>query len=188
MCYLLCDYRNEELVDYYHFVNNMNASCGRAFLEVLLLTTKVEAIDGMEHHVAEEAFGAAEGARGGAEVAGFRGALLQQVGDFELEGERLVFQEGLRDGGVDNPLVVVEHGVGETRAGVEDALRIYLHAEGEVHLWREDDFVGVSVLVVLRRFLVACETSVPHPVERYAPNVLAEAKTEACGSVKIIDG
>ena len=77
MCYLLCDYRNEELVDYYHFVNNMNASCGRAFLEVLLLTTKVEAIDGMEHHVAEETLRAAEGARGGTKVAVFRCALLE---------------------------------------------------------------------------------------------------------------
>ena len=31
----------------------------------------------MEHDVAEEAFGAAEGARGGAEVAEFRGALFE---------------------------------------------------------------------------------------------------------------
>ena len=142
----------------------------------------------MEHDVAEEALRAAEGARGGAEVAEFRSALLEKVGGFELEGERLILQEGLRDGGVDNPLVVVEHGVGEARAGVEDALSVNLHAEGEVHLWREDDFVGMSVLVVLGRFLVASETSVPHPVERHAPNVLAEAKTEARGSVKIIDG
>ena len=142
----------------------------------------------MEHDVAEEALRTAEGARRGAEVAEFRGAFFQQVGDFELEGERLILQEGLRDGGVDNPLVVIEHGVGETRAGVEDALGVNLHAEGEVHLWREDNFVGMSVLVVLRRFLIACETSVPHPVERYAPNVLAEAKTEARGCVKIIDG
>ena len=142
----------------------------------------------MEHDVAEEAFGAAEGARGGAKVAEFSGAFFQQVGDFELEGERLILQEGLRYGAVDNPLVVVEHGVGEARAGVEDALSVNLHAEGEVHLWREDDFVGMSVLVVLWRFLVACETSVPHSVERHTPNVLAEAKTEAPGSVKIIDG
>ena len=142
----------------------------------------------MEHDVAEEAFGAAEGARGGTKVAEFRGAFFQQVGDFELEGERLILQEGLRDGGVDNPLVVVEHGVGETRAGVVDECGVNLHAEGEVHLWRKDDFVSMSVLVVLGRFLVACETSVPHPVERYAPNVLAEAEAEARGSVKIIDG
>ena len=163
----------------------MNANCG---CFSLFLTPKIEAIDGMEHDVAEEAFGAAEGARGGAKVAEFRGALLEKVGDFELEGERLILQEGLRDGGVDNPLVVIEHGVGETRAGVEDALRVNLHAEGEVHLWRKDDFVGMSVLVVLGCFLIASVAPFVHPVERYAPNVLAEAKTEARGSVKIIDG
>ena len=142
----------------------------------------------MEHHVAEEALRAAEGASRGAEVAEFRGAFFQQVGDFELEGERLILQEGLRDGGVDNPLVVVEHGVGEARAGVVDECGVNLHSEGEIHLWRKDNFVSMSVLVVLGCFLVARETSVPHPVERYAPNVLAEAKTEARGSVKIIDG
>ena len=74
------------------------------------------------------------------------------------------------------------------RAGVVDECGVNLHAEGEVHLGRKDDFVSMSVLVVLGRFLVACETSVPHPVERYAPNVLAEAEAEARGSVKIIDG
>ena len=162
----------------------MNANCGSFSL---FLTPKIEAVDGMEHDVAEEAFGAAEGARGGAEVAEFRGAFFQQVGDFELEGERLILQEGLRDGGVDNPLVVVEHGVGEACAGVEDALRVNLHAEGEVHLWRKDDFVGMSVLVVLGRFLIAGVASFVHPVERHAPNILAIAKTEACGGVNIID-
>ena len=141
----------------------------------------------MEHDVAEEAFGATEGARDGAEVAEFRGAFFQQVGDFELEGERLILQEGLRDGGVDNPLVVIEHGVGETRAGVEDALSVNLHAEGEVHLWREDNFVGMSVLVVLGRFLIAGVAPFVHPVERHAPNVLAIAKTEARGGVDIVD-
>ena len=62
----------------------MNANCGSFSL---FLTPKIEAVDGMEHDVTEEAFGAAEGARGGAEVAGFRGALLEKVGGFELEGE-----------------------------------------------------------------------------------------------------
>lgn len=153
----------------------------------LFTSPKVQPINRVEHDVAEEAFGAAEGARDGAEVAEFRGALLQQVGDFELEGERLILQEGLRDGGVDNPLVVVEHGVGETCAGVEDALSVNLHAEGEVHLWREDDFVGMSVLVVLGRFLIAGVAPSVHPVERDAPNVLAIAKSEARGGVNIVD-
>ena len=154
----------------------------------LFTSTKVQPINRVEHDVAEEAFGATEGTRGGAKVAEFRGAFFQQVGDFELEGERLILQEGLRNGGVHNPLVVIHQFVCKARAGVVDERGVNLHAEGEVHLGRKDDFVGVSVLVVLGRFLVACETSVPHPVERHAPNVLAEAKTEARGSVKIIDG
>ena len=153
----------------------------------LFTSPKVQPINRVEHDVAEEAFGAAEGARGGAKVAEFRGAFFQQVGDFELEGERLILQEGLRNGGVHNPLVVVHEFVGEACAGVVNQRGVNLHAEGEIHLGRKDNFVSMSVLVVLGRFLVACETSVPHPVERHAPNVLAEAKTEAGGSVKVID-
>ena len=154
----------------------------------LFTSPKVQPINRVEHDVAEEAFGAAEGARGGAKVAEFSGAFFQQVGDFELEGERLILQEGLRNGGVHNPLVMIHQFVGEARAGVVNERGVDLHAEGEIHLGRKDNFVSMSVLVVLWRFLVACETSVPHPVERYAPNVLAEAETEARGSVKIIDG
>ena len=52
----------------------MNANCG---CFSLFLTPKIEAVDGMEHDVAEEAFGAAEGARGGTKVAVFRCALLE---------------------------------------------------------------------------------------------------------------
>ena len=70
----------------------MNANCGCLSL---FLTPKIEAVDGMEHDITEETLRAAEGARGGAEVAEFRGAFFQQVGDFEWEGERLILQEGL---------------------------------------------------------------------------------------------
>ena len=154
----------------------------------LFTSPKVQPINRVEHDVAEEAFGAAEGARGSAEVAEFRGAFFQQVGDFELEGERLILQESLRNGGVHNPLVVIHQFVCKARAGVVHERGVNLHTEGEIHLGRKDNFVSMSVLIVLGRFLVACETSVPHPVERYAPNVLAEAKAEACGCVKVIDG
>ena len=142
----------------------------------------------MEHYVAEEALRATEGAVRGTEVAEFSRALLEDVGGFKLERERFVLQECLRYGGIHNPLVVVHQFVCKPRAGVVDERGVNLHAEGEVHLGRKDYFVGMSVLVVLGRFLIAGVASFVHPVERYAPNVLAEAKAEARGSVKIIDG
>ena len=154
---------------------------------ILFISSNVKLIDGVKHHVTEERFCAAESARTIGEATFFGSALFQEVNDFKLQGERLVFQEGLRDGCVHEPLVMVEQFVGIATSAVVDEAGVDAHAEGEVHLRVEAHFINMSVLIVLGRLLVGDIIVVVLRLHRNAPPAFAEVQLDARRGVEGID-
>ena len=106
-----------------------------------------------------------------------------------MDGKCLALEEGLRDGGIQYPLGMVHQRVGISASGIVDELSIYLHAEGQVHLWRKVHLIGVSVLVVLRSLAVTGEVTIIHRAERHAPDVLSVSQPDiGTGSVRVNGG